>query len=406
MTTTINEQAGSVGQRWRQRLLEWQRTVQRWWHTQQFRRQPGAKAWLAQQLADLRSPEARRRWQAAAALRGLWLPRNDVDTLRAALADAEPFVRWEASLTIQDIGGQAAISILQQTLASADPLGIATAAESLADLGERTSLPRLVELMQHEDPGVRVSAVAAVGRLATPQDGEAVQGLIAALGDLIPGVRQVAVLALGRIGAPTAAAPLAGCLQRHDEYLLVRRAAAWSLGKLGPDAGAIAALTMALTDRDDQVRQIAAQGLGNIGHADVIAALRPLTQDTSDTGRGTVAAAAIQAIEEIEARRAALQPPTPDVPIDHGEASLDERKRRLGLAVPEAEPAPPLPAAGEAAPPTAASTPPLSPVLVTESVQPANADGPATGASPAPRRPRRARKPQRPATPNVASNEE
>ncbi|QLQ08890.1 MAG: HEAT repeat domain-containing protein [Anaerolineae bacterium] len=119
--------------------------------------------------------------------------------------------------------------------------------------------------------------------------------------------------------------------------------AAWSLGKLGPDAGAIAALTMALTDRDDQVRQIAAQGLGNIGHADVIAALRPLTQDTSDTGRGTVAAAAIQAIEEIEARRAALQPPTPAVPIDHGEASLDERKRRLGLAVPEAEPAPPLP---------------------------------------------------------------
>jgi HEAT repeat protein len=284
------------------------------------------------------------------------------------------------------------------------------AAESLAELGERTSLPRLVELLQHDDPGVRVSAAAAVGRLATPEDSEAVQGLVAAMDDLIPGVRQVAAQALGRVGSPAAAAPLAARLRRKDEYLLVRRAAAWSLGKLGPDATAIEALTMALTDRDGQVRQIAAQGLGNIGHADVIAALRPLTQDTSDTGRGTVAAAAIQAIEEIEARRAALQPPTPEVPIDHGETSLDERKRRLGLAAPEPEPVP----AAESAP--TASTEPVvtAPEASTEpAVTAPEAPAGQTTATPAastsaaatPRKARKPRKSKRPA-PNVASNEE
>lgn len=397
MTITINEPAISAWQRWRLRFAEWQRIARRWWHTQQFRRQPGVNAWLAEMHNNLHSPTPRLRWQAAAALRGLWLPHDDVRTLRAALTDAEPFVRWEAALTIQDIGGQAAISILQQTLASEDPLGVSMAAESLADLGERSSLPRLVELLQHDDPGVRVSAAAAVGRLATPEDGEAVQALVVAMDDLIPGVRQVAAQALGRVGSPAAAAPLAARLRRKDEYLLVRRAAAWSLGKLGPDAVAIEALTMALTDRDGQVRQIAAQGLGTIGHAEVIAALRPLTQDTSDTGRGTVAAAAIQAIEDIEARRAALQPPTPEVPVDHGETSLDERKRRLGLAAPEPEPEP-------------AATPPLTPPAAQTPAAPAGQPAAAPSAPPEPATPRKSRKSRKskrpPPAPNVASNEE
>ncbi|QLQ07028.1 MAG: HEAT repeat domain-containing protein [Anaerolineae bacterium] len=126
-------------------------------------------------------------------------------------------------MTIQDIGGQAAISILQQTLASATRSVLRPRPNHWPTWANAPPCPAW-SAMQYEDPGVRASAVAAVGRLATPQDGEAVQGLIAALGDLIPGVRQVAALALGRIGAPTAAAPLAGCLQRHDEYLLVRRA--------------------------------------------------------------------------------------------------------------------------------------------------------------------------------------
>ena len=99
------------------------------------------------------------------------------------------------------------------------------------------------------------------------------------------------------------------------------------------------ALSEALTDKDGEVRLLAAQGLGQIGHAKVVNLLRPLVEDWHDTGRGTVAMAVIKAIQEIEARNAALQPPTPEVPIEHGEESLVERKRRLGLIPAEAAPA-------------------------------------------------------------------
>lgn len=254
-------------------------------------------------------------------------------------------------MTLKDVGGQAAIGILQQTLAGDSPVGLAAAAESLAELGEVTAIPRLVELTQHDDPGVRASASAALGRLAQAQDDEVIQALITALKDSIPGVRQVAAQALGRVGSPLAVAPLIAALRRRDEFRLVRRAATWSLGKLGPDPLAVEALSEALTDKDGEVRQLAAQGLGQIGHAKVISLLRPLAEDWHDTGRGTVAMAVIKAIQEIEARNAELRPPTPEAPIEYGEASLTARKQRLGLAPAAPEPAP---AALESAPAAAA----------------------------------------------------
>mgnify|MGYP003377374890 CR=1 FL=1 len=222
----------------------------------------------------------------------------------------------------------------------------------MAELGEVTAIPRLIELTQHDDPGVRASASAALGRLARAQDAEVIQALIAALKDPIPGVRQVVAQALGRVGSPLAVPPLIAALRRRDEFRLVRRAAAWSLSKLGPDPLAVEALSEALTDRDGEVRQLAAQGLGQIGHARVISLLRPLVEDWHDTGRGTVAMAVIKAIQEIEARNAELRPPTPEAPIEHGEESLSERKQRLGLA-----PATPEPAPAAAAEPSRVETP-------------------------------------------------
>lgn len=272
-------------------------------------------------------------------------------------------------MTLKDVGGQAAIGILQQTLAGENPIGLASAAETLAEMGEVTAMPRLVELIQHEDPGVRASACAALGRLAKAQDTEVIQALIAALKDTIPGVRQVIALALGRIGSPLAVAPLIACLQRRDEFRLVRRAAAWSLSKLGPDPLAVEALSEALTDKDGEVRVLAAQGLGQIGHAKVINLLRPLTEDWQETGHGTVALAVIKAIQEIEARNAELQPPTPAVPMGHGEESLSERKQRLGLT--PAAPASAVPAAEEIIAAAPAVTPPLAEAPPVSAAEPA-----------------------------------
>ncbi len=351
-TIPISRQASSAWQRLARRLQGWQEKVLRGLRHVQFQWQPEARAWLRQQRMALASASPHQRWQAAAALRGVPLSGRDLAALGDLLLDAEPFVRWEAAMTLKDVGGQAAIGILQQTLAGESPVGLAAAAESLAELGEVTAIPRLVELTQHNDPGVRASACAALGRLAQAQDAEVIQALMAALKDPIPGVRQVAAQALGRVGSPLAVAPLIAALRRRDEFRLVRRAATWSLGKLGPDPLAVEALSEALTDKDGEVRQLAAQGLGQIGHAKVINLLRPLAEDWHDTGRGTVAMAVIKAIQEIEARNAELQPPTPDVPIEHGEESLGERKQRLGLT-----PAAPEPAPAEAAEPVRVETP-------------------------------------------------
>ena len=369
MTVESLRTADSAWQRLRQQWSVWQEQSLRWLRYVRFQWQPEARPWLAAQRTALQSQSARQRWQAAAALRGIPLATGDLQALGHLLHDAEPFVRWEAAMTLKDVGGQAAIGILQQTLAGENPVGLASAAETLAEMGEVTAMPRLVELIQHEDPGVRASACAALGRLAKAQDTEVVQALIAALKDTIPGVRQVIALALGRIGSPLAVAPLIACLRRRDEFRLVRRAAAWSLSKLGPDPLAVEALSEALTDKDGEVRVLAAQGLGQIGHAKVINLLRPLTEDWQETGHGTVALAVIKAIQEIEARNADLQPPTPAVSMGHGEESLSERKQRLGLA--PAAPEPAVPAAGETVAAAPAVTPPLAEAPAVSAAEPA-----------------------------------
>ncbi len=109
-------------------------------------------------------------------------------------------------------------------------------------------------MTQHNDPGVRASACAALGRLVQPQDAEVIQALTTALKDSIPGVRQVVAQALGRVGSPLAVASLITALRRRDEFRLVRRAATWTLVKLGLDPLALEALSEALSDKDGEVR--------------------------------------------------------------------------------------------------------------------------------------------------------
>ena len=379
--------AAGVWRRLARRLAAWQAQMERWARFVRWQWQPEARAWLHEQTTRLASASPQQRWQAAAALRGAPLGGRDLAALGDLLHDAEPFVRWEAAMTLKDVGGQVAIGILQQTLAGESPVGLASAAEALAELGEVTAVPRLVELTRHDDPGVRASACAALGRLAQAQDADVIQALIATLKDTIPGVRQLAAQALGRVGAPLAVTPLIAALRRRDEFRLVRRSATWSLGQLGPDPLAVEALSEALTDKDGEVRLLAAQGLGQIGHAKVVNLLRPLVEDWHDTGRGTVAMAVIKAIQEIEARNAELRPPTPEVPIEHGEESLVERKRRLGLMPAEAAPAPLVEAAP--VPPVEAAPVPPPPPPAAEEAPPAPAAEQPAQTDAAPKRPSR-----------------
>jgi HEAT repeat protein len=92
--------------------------------------------------------------------------------------------------------------------------------------------------------------------------GVAVEPLIAALDDEVTDVRQAAARALGRLGDARAAEPLIAALTDRDSS--VRGSAAQALGRLG-DVKAVEPLIAALTDDDRTVPQAAAGALDKLG---------------------------------------------------------------------------------------------------------------------------------------------
>lgn len=71
----------------------------------------------------------------------------------------------------------------------------------LYGLSRLEPVPRLVETLSHEEPGLRLMAARVLGSL---QDKRATESLIIALNDQVAAVREAAVEALGEIGGPDA----------------------------------------------------------------------------------------------------------------------------------------------------------------------------------------------------------
>jgi hypothetical protein len=119
---------------------------------------------------------------------------------------------------------------------------------------------RLGELLGTPDATVRARSAWALGRVGGPQ---AVLALVAATRDQAPEVRVQAVYALGSVEAARAI-PTLGDLLLRDPAVLVRRAAARTLGTL-PDAAAVSALSAATQDGDTLVRREVASALRRRG---------------------------------------------------------------------------------------------------------------------------------------------
>ncbi|MCS7220976.1 MAG: HEAT repeat domain-containing protein [Anaerolineae bacterium] len=260
-------------------------------------------------LADTRP---RRRWEAAAALRDQSLAEQAIIALTQALADPEPFVRWEAGQSLIALGTEEAIQALSESLRDPSPRRRAAAAEALGQPGWVQVLPLLTAVLVDRDPGVRVAAALAIGRIGHPLG---IPHLAACLErEPSAGVRWVIARALGMIGDPAAVSPLRQCLAALWEPAPVRRSAAWALGQLGWDAGAVEGLLAALSDPDPQVRWHACLGIGNVIQAALRArqadhelvarareALSQLWKDGADAGFGLVGEAAVQALTQINA---------------------------------------------------------------------------------------------------------
>ncbi len=229
--------------------------------------------------AELADEDIRVRWYAAYAL-GQIGPEAAaaVEPLADVLRDdPHEYVRDGAAWALGRIGPAAepAIEALGKTLRSNLPSIRRNSARALGRLGPaaKSLIPDLAEMLRDRDATVRVNAAAALWQI--DRRSEAISALVQMTrGGEGPGAFE-AVSVLGRLGLPpeTAIPVLAEALRHASAD--VRRAAARSLGQVGPDA--VAAIRPLLSDPDEEVRRGAVEAMGWIGPATVpemIAALK------------------------------------------------------------------------------------------------------------------------------------
>ena len=120
----------------------------------------------------------------------------------------------------------------------------------------------LIDALEYPVPWrVRRDAAMALGAMG---GADAVEALIAALGDDHASVRLAATEALGRIGDRGAVEHLIGVIGSGSRAVEIRKAAADSLGQIG-DPRAVDSLLACLKDASWSVRRAAAEALGWIG---------------------------------------------------------------------------------------------------------------------------------------------
>ncbi len=213
-------------------------------------------------LANLKSPTARTRLQAATAL-GKSRRRDAVAPLSALVRDPEPRVRLE----------------------------VVGALRSLRDV---SAVPALVTSLQDGDPKVREEAISALVEVyAERERGGPIERFLQTFSDEY----ERASVAPYTVVSPAVFKGLVGTL--HDEEKGIRAASAYAIGILG--GGSVAGeLAKAVQDPEAEVRAAAATALGKVGTAEQGRALIPLLADDSLTVRNR----ALQAVGVLRVREA------------------------------------------------------------------------------------------------------
>jgi HEAT repeat protein len=187
-----------------------------------------------------------------------------VPDLAKALQDPNEDVRLAAARALARIGPSArnALREILEALGDSNPkIGLAAEAalEAMGQLGKE-DVSILCGCLK--SPNVAVKAYAAntldsMGRSAV----DAVPVLTETLNDGDAGLRRTAASALGKIGAPARSAIPALTLALKDRDKSVREKAVQSLVKMGSSSGAVTALLEALKNDDENVVEIAENGL-------------------------------------------------------------------------------------------------------------------------------------------------
>ncbi len=215
-----------------------------------------------------------------------------VNDLLNALESDDWAARWDAAMSLGELGDKSAVEPLVRSLTDDHYLVRLEAARALHKLGwmpecdaekahyltakrEWSELERLgqvaveslIRILRDENWEVQRAAKQSLVSIGEP----AVESLIRALCDEDKNVRDYAADALGDVEDERAVGSLIGALR--DDNSIVRRAAAISLGKIR-DARAVAPLIQSLRDKERHVVEAACWALGQIGNA----AVEPLVQ--------------------------------------------------------------------------------------------------------------------------------
>lgn len=193
--------------------------------------------------------------------------KKSIPYLVKALESSEPQVRINAVRALGRISDPGVIDPLVSVLVDSDPTIQYEAVDALESRGKE-SIPTLLIAAEAENPILRSKTIEIIGMIGDPSG----IGVVAkALSDPYPEVRTKAVIALRRMAGEEAIHLIAPKLD--DPSNNVRLMVVFALGDLKDIAAARRALEKALTNPDEQLREYAAQFLGDTGYADTEMAL-------------------------------------------------------------------------------------------------------------------------------------
>jgi HEAT repeat protein len=235
---------------------------------------------------------------------------NTVENDIAILKSGKGYERCNAASQLGNSGDHRAVEPLIAVLKDEDYVLRMDAAEALGKIGDTRAVEPLIAVMKDKDYDVRESAAEALGKIG---DSRAIEPLLAAMKDKHDGVQNSAAEALAKIGDSRAISallvglkstglsgksyrfellvkigtpalePLITTLKDKDEN--VREYAAQALGELG-DARAVEPLIITLKDKDKNVREYAAKALGKIGDSRAVEPLIAAMKDKDYSVRG------------------------------------------------------------------------------------------------------------------------
>jgi len=188
------------------------------------------------------------------------------DVLLRSLQKKEAGWKAVSSMAEEDERGEISEDMLQATEAKDKALRKHIASSLNRDYGEKTD--ELEEALTSEEQDYNVYVSITLSESGAQEPGNETEKLLRALKSGDGNIRLAAIMALGEGGEEVAVDPINQILTR--DYPLIRKSAAFALGKIGSDRAVGALLKEMKASEEEKVRSSAAISLGKIGSEEAV----------------------------------------------------------------------------------------------------------------------------------------